>query len=80
MVQQVSSCLQFLTCLWLIDADNSAEGILACPIAYPSNATSVSYQVFAKTPAFNLTNCVTLSGFLATYLPSVYPYGAWQYI
>lgn len=55
------------------------EGILACPeIAVGSNSTF--YQVFAKTPAFNQTDCITLAGLLPTYEPSGSPPGAWQYI
>ncbi len=55
------------------------EGILACPdLPYYMNGTA-TYQIYAKTPAFNLTDCVELEGLLPTYLPSGSPPGAWQY-
>ena len=60
--------------------NDQAEGILACPVAPSSANGTVSYQIFAKTPAFNLTNCVTLDGLLPTYLPAGSPVGAWEYV
>ncbi|KUJ12676.1 uncharacterized protein LY89DRAFT_212254 [Mollisia scopiformis] len=60
--------------------DGSTGGILACPeVPAGTNGTAI-YQVYAKTPAFNKTNCVTLAGLLPTYLPAGSPFGAWQYI
>jgi hypothetical protein len=53
------------------------EGIYACPdVPYYSNGT---FQIFAKTPLFNKTNCVKLAGIKPTFLPSDAPFGAWQY-
>lgn len=50
-------------------------GIYACPSAL--NGTS--YQIYAKTPAFNQTStCVQLDGLLPHY-QSGGTYGAWQY-
>lgn len=55
-------------------------GILACPEVLAGSNGTVNYQVYAKTPAFNQTNCTTLAGLLPTYLPAGSPPGAWQYI
>ncbi|PMD65733.1 uncharacterized protein K444DRAFT_659880 [Hyaloscypha bicolor E] len=63
--------------------DGSSEGILACPTKPSGPNVTVSYQLYAKTPAFNLTNCdggVPVDGLTATYLSSPAPYGAWQYV
>jgi hypothetical protein len=51
-------------------------GIYACPNV-PSyvNAT---YQIYAKTPAFNQTNCVELVGLVQNEQPND-DYGAWEY-
>ncbi|KAE8445070.1 hypothetical protein EG329_013785 [Mollisiaceae sp. DMI_Dod_QoI] len=53
--------------------DGSTGGILACPEVPPGTNTTV-YQVYAKTPAFNQTDCTTLTGLLPSYLPSGAPY------
>ncbi|KAI6712295.1 hypothetical protein JHW43_005152 [Diplocarpon mali] len=49
------------------------DGSTACP-------HSPYYQIYARTPAFNQTDCVELEGLQPTYKPSESPFGAWQYI
>ncbi|PMD30928.1 hypothetical protein L207DRAFT_573054 [Hyaloscypha variabilis F] len=74
----ISDCTAPRTVINWKGADGST-GVFACPTIPASGNTPVSYQVFLKTPAFNLTNCVTLGGFTATYLPD-FTIGAWQYM
>lgn len=51
-------------------------GIYACPNVPPYvNAT---YQIYAKTPAFNQTDCIELKGLLQNEEPNN-DYGAWEY-
>jgi hypothetical protein len=52
-------------------------GILACPITEPGTNTA-SYQIFAKTPAFNWTNCTEVIGLLP-HVASSQDFGAWEY-
>ncbi|KAN0120389.1 hypothetical protein V8E51_002597 [Hyaloscypha variabilis] len=74
----ISDCTAPRTVINWKGADGST-GVFACPTIPASGNTPASYQVFLKTPAFNLTNCVTLGGFTATYLPD-FTIGAWQYM
>jgi len=76
-VTYTSSCSPTLTVLTWVAPDKSTEGILACPNTLPY--TNGTYQIYAKTPAFNLTGCTALTGILPTYLPANAPFGAWQY-
>ncbi|TVY81938.1 putative secreted protein [Lachnellula suecica] len=57
-------------------ANFTTGGIWACPTA--TNATA-TYQIFAKTVAFNHTNCVELAG-LQPHYQSTNAFGAWEYI
>jgi len=76
-VTYTSSCSPTLTVLTWVAPDKSTEGVWACPNTTPYiNGT---YQIYANTPAFNLTGCTALTGILPTYLPANPPYGAWQY-
>ncbi|KAE9380985.1 hypothetical protein N431DRAFT_137255 [Stipitochalara longipes BDJ] len=65
----MSECTAPRTVINWKSADGST-GVLACPTVPASPDTAVSYQVYLKTSAFKLTNCVTLDGFTATYLSS----------
>ncbi|KAG0645807.1 hypothetical protein D0Z07_7908 [Hyphodiscus hymeniophilus] len=56
---------------------NSTKGILACPQVAPGNSTTVVYQVYANTPAFNQTNCTLVDGLLPHYTPPGV-IGAWE--
>jgi len=76
-VTYTSSCSPTLTVLTWVAPDKSTEGILACPNT--SAYINGTYQIYAHTPAFNLTGCTTLTGILPTYLPANAGYGAWQY-
>jgi len=76
-VTYTSTCSPTLTVLTWVAPDKSTEGILACPNT--NQYINGTYQIYAKTPAFNLTGCTTLTGILPTYLPANAPYGAWQY-
>ncbi|PBP16773.1 IgE-binding protein [Diplocarpon rosae] len=48
------------------------DGSTACP-DFPV------YQIYARTQAFNRTDCVELEGLQPTYKPSGSPFGAWEY-
>ena len=51
-------------------------GIYACPnVTSDANAT---YQIYAKTPAFNQTGCIELNGLVQNEEPND-DYGAWEY-
>ena len=55
-----------------------AEGILACPHVPSWENGTATYQIYANTPAFNQTDCITVDGLLPHYTPAGV-YGAWQY-
>lgn len=63
--------------MWLIRCE--IEGLLACPGGSAAGNGTAIHQVFARTEAFNRSDCVVLDGLLPTYLPSGSPPGAWQY-
>ncbi|PBP18071.1 IgE-binding protein, partial [Diplocarpon rosae] len=67
-----SDCAEDLSVFTWKAPDGSTEGILACP-DFPV------YQIYARTPAFNQTDCVELEGLQPTYKPSGSPFGAWEY-
>ncbi|KAL5315986.1 hypothetical protein ACEPPN_016860 [Leptodophora sp. 'Broadleaf-Isolate-01'] len=60
--------------------DGSTEGILACPDVPSYMENIATYIICARTPQFNLTDCIELEGLQATILPEPAPFGAWQYI
>lgn len=61
-------------------APNATEGgVLACPDVSTYLNSTATYQIYALTPAFNQTNCITLDGLLPTYQPTN-AFGAWEYI
>ncbi|KAH7410561.1 hypothetical protein BKA64DRAFT_357478 [Cadophora sp. MPI-SDFR-AT-0126] len=62
------------------DPDELTEGVLACPDVPSYMENIATYQIFARTPGFNLTDCVKLEGLQATILPEPAPFGAWQYV
>jgi len=74
-VTYTSSCSPTLTVLTWVAPDKSTEGVWACP----NTSINATYQIYANTPAFNLTGCTALLGILPTYLPANAPVGAWQY-
>jgi hypothetical protein len=76
-VTYTSSCSPTLTVLTWVAPDKSTEGVWACPNTTPY--VNGTYQIYANTPAFNLTGCTALTGIAPTYLPANAPYGAWQY-
>lgn len=58
--------------------DASTEGILACPDIPDYMIGIATHQIYARTPKFNLTDCVVLEGLLPSLLP-VGPPTVWQY-
>jgi hypothetical protein len=58
-------------------ANGDLGGILACP-ATLSGATGPVYQVYAKTPDFNKTDCTEVLGLLP-HLATNDDFGAWEY-
>ncbi|KAG4433083.1 hypothetical protein IFR05_011423 [Cadophora sp. M221] len=60
--------------------DGSSEGILACPDVPFYMENIATYQIYARTPQFNLTDCIELEGLVPTTVPQPAPYGAWQYV
>ncbi|EKD13961.1 uncharacterized protein L3040_005428 [Drepanopeziza brunnea f. sp. 'multigermtubi'] len=74
-------CIEDVAVYTWQDPDGSEDdaGILACPdVPYYMNGTA-TYQIYAKTPEFNLTNCVELGGLKPTAWPQNAGFGAWQY-
>lgn len=71
-----SDCAPDVTVFNWASPDGSTGGIYACP---PSIETTATFQIFAKTPAFNQTNCVELDGMLPNE-QTTNDFGAWQYI
>lgn len=74
-VTYTSSCSPTLTVLTWVAPDKSTEGVWACP----NTSINGTYQIYANTPAFNLTGCTALLGIAPTYLPANAGPGAWQY-
>ncbi|KAK0120317.1 hypothetical protein ONS95_011723 [Cadophora gregata] len=60
--------------------DGSTEGVFACPDVPSYMEDIATYQIFVKTPKFNLTDCIELEGLKTTILPEPAPFGAWQYV
>ncbi|KAH7346174.1 hypothetical protein BKA65DRAFT_272496 [Rhexocercosporidium sp. MPI-PUGE-AT-0058] len=60
--------------------DGSTEGVLACPDVPSYMENLATHQIFARTPQFNLTDCIELEGLSPTIFPQLAPFGAWQYV
>jgi hypothetical protein len=57
----------------------STEGILTSPAVQSGDSGTATYQIFAKTPAFNQTNYTMLDGLLPSGTSSLL-FGAWAFI
>ncbi len=55
------------------------EGILACPDIPSDISKNATYQIYAKTAGFALTDCTELDGLLPTYTGNT-DFGAWEYV
>jgi len=60
-----------------LDLTGAVEGILACPVTSSTPNTTVQYQVYARTSAFNETGCFELEG-LVPQVNVENAFGAWQ--
>jgi hypothetical protein len=76
----VSDCAPVVDVIDFLATDGSnVGGLLLCPDTPNYMAgTGASYQLYAKTPEFNATNCVVAIGLLQH--GSTATFGCWQYI